>query len=111
MIAIRFSHEAKEVFDFFRSNPNKENRMLFDALSKKLDLLRNDPHYGNPIKKQLIPEYYRSKYHANNLFRIELPQYWRLLYTLTSDEVQIIAFVLDVCDHGTYDKRFKYRGK
>ena len=50
-------------------------------------------------------------YGAKNLYRIELPLFWRMLYTLTSaeTEIEIIAFGLDVCDHKEYDKRFGYR--
>ncbi|MFZ2455999.1 MAG: hypothetical protein WAX07_05945 [Candidatus Altiarchaeia archaeon] len=48
-----------------------------------------------------------------NLFRIELPNYWRMLYTLTSGEsqIEIIAFVLDIMNHRNYDKKFGYKKK
>jgi len=44
---------------------------------------------------------------------VELPNYWRMLYTLTDGEskIEIIAFVLDVIDHANYDKKFGYKGK
>jgi len=40
------------------------------------------------------------------LFRVELPNFWRMYYTLTDDEnqIEIIAFVLDILDHKEYDK-------
>ena len=42
---------------------------------------------------------------------MELSNYWRMLYTLTSDEdeIEIIAFVLDIIDHKGYDRKFGYR--
>jgi hypothetical protein len=42
---------------------------------------------------------------------VELPGFWRMLYTLTNGEreVEIIAFVLDVIDHKAYDKKFGYK--
>lgn len=51
------------------------------------------------------------KYGVTNLFRIELSNFWRMLYTLTNDEmeIEIIAFVLDIIDHKEYDKKFGYR--
>jgi len=51
-------------------------------------------------------------YGITNLFRVELPQFWRMLYTLTNDEseIEIIAFVLDVMDHKQYDRKFGYKG-
>ena len=67
--------------------------------------------FGNPISKKLIPEEYKRKYGANNLFRIELPNFWRMLYTLTEGEtkIEIIAFVLDIINHKDYNKRFGYK--
>ncbi len=87
--------------------------MILNAVNKKIELIKLNMHYGNPIAKKLIPTEYKSKYGVTNLFRVELPQFWRMLYTLTDGEteIEIIAFVLDIIDHKTYDKKFDYRGK
>jgi hypothetical protein len=112
MIKIRFSEEAKQIYDFLekQARTSKKERIILNSLKAKLDSIKKDPHYGSPIRKKLIPSYYRIKYSANNLFRIELPQFWRMLYTLTNSEteIEIIAFVLDVLDHEDYDKKFGY---
>jgi hypothetical protein len=44
---------------------------------------------------------------------VELPNYYRKLYTLTDGEskIEIIAIVLDIMDHELYDKKFGYKGK
>ena len=70
-----------------------------------------NPHYGDPMAKKLIPKEYVTKYGVTNLFRVELPNCWRMLYTLTNDEkeVEIIAFVLDIMDHRKYDTKFGYK--
>ena len=67
-------------------------------------------HYGDPISKRLIPRVYKIKYGVTNLFRVELPNYWRMLYTLTEGDtkIEIIAFVLDIIDHKKYNKKFGY---
>ena len=115
MVKIRFSHEAKEIYDFLKeqAQKSKKERMILDSLREKLSIIQKNPHYGNPVKKKLIPAYYKIKYSANNLFRVELPQFWRMLYTLTNSEteIEIIAFVLDVCNHKEYDRKFGYKGK
>jgi hypothetical protein len=53
------------------------------------------------------------KNEIKNLLLVELPNYWRMLYTLTDNEtnVEIIAFILDILDHPDYDKKFGYRKK
>jgi hypothetical protein len=115
MTIISFSDEASKVYDFLAENANnyKQERMLFNALNKKLAQVKQDPTFGQPIKKGLIPKYYRLRFAVTNLYRVELPQFWRMIYTITKQgqNIEIIAFILDVCDHKEYDKRFKYKGK
>jgi hypothetical protein len=86
--------------------------MILNAINHKKDLIKANIHYGDPIAKNLIPEEYKQKYSATNLFRVELPSFWRMLYTLTNnEEIEIIAFVLDIVDHSTYDDKFGYKGR
>lgn len=86
--------------------------MILKAINNKKELIKQNIHYGNPIAKNLIPKEYKIQYQINNLFRVELPSFWRMLYTLTNnEEVEIIAFVLDIIDHPTYNNKFKYKGR
>lgn len=104
--------EAEEVYKKLNAEAEtiKQSRMILKAVNQKIDLIKANIHYGNPIAKNLIPEEYRRKYSATNLFRVELPAFWRMLYTLTNnEEVEIIAFVLDIIDHPEYDKKFGYK--
>ena len=49
--------------------------------------------------------------HVSNLFVIHLTGYWRMLYTLEGNQIEIVAFVLNLVDHPTYDKIFGYKKK
>jgi len=82
---------------------------LLNAISRIFSIMVKNPFYGENAKKDLIPKEYRQKYDADNLFIADLPDYWRMIYTLESDEIEIIAFVLDIIDHDEYDKKFKFR--
>jgi hypothetical protein len=114
-VRVVLSPDAEEIYRYLneRSPNSKIERTIFNAINKKVELIKANPHYGNPVAKPLIPEEYRAKYGITNLFRVELPNFWRMLYTLTNGEteIEIIAFVLDVIDHEKYDKKFGYRGK
>ena len=57
----------------------------------------------------MIPREYKQRYEANNLFRVELPNFWRMLYTIKDKEIEIIAFILDIVDHKEYNRKFGYR--
>ena len=112
-VRIILSPEAEEVYKKLNaeSETNKQSRMILKSINQKTELIKQNIHYGNPIAKNLIPEEYKQKYSATNLFRVELPAFWRMLYTLTNNEdVEIIAFVLDIVDHPTYDDKFGYKG-
>ena len=112
-VRVIFSPEAEEVYKYLtkQAPSSKTESMILNAVNKKIELIKLNIHYGNPVAKNLIPKEYRIKYGVTNLFRIELPQFWRMLYTLTNGdtEIEIIAFVLDVIDHKTYDKKFGYK--
>ena len=113
-IRIILSPEAEEVYKKLNSEAesNKQSRMILKAVNNKIELIKANIHYGNPVAKNLIPEEYKAKYGTTNLFRVELPAFWRMLYTLTNnEEIEIIAFVLDIIDHPTYDSKFGYRGR
>ena len=82
---------------------------LLNAINRIFDVIANNPFYGENAKKDLIPKEYRQKYDADNLFIVDLPDYWRMIYTLESDEIEIIAFILDIINHDEYNKKFGFR--
>ncbi|MBD3314020.1 hypothetical protein GF345_06260 [Candidatus Woesearchaeota archaeon] len=114
-VKVTFSPEAEEVYNYLReqSPSSKTERTILDALHNKIELIKIDMHYGNPIAKNLIPDEYRSKYGISNLFRVELPMFWRMLYTLTAGEtkIEIVAFILEIMDHKDYNKRLGYKNR
>ena len=114
-VRVVLSPDAEEVYIHLNKEAptSKTERMILNAINKKVELIKINIHYGDPIAKDLIPQEYKEKYDIKNLFRVELPNYWRMLYTLTDDEtkIEIIAFVLDLIDHSTYNKKFGYKKK
>jgi len=113
-VRIILSAQAEQVYRRLNAEAetNKQSRMILKAINNKVELIKSNIHYGNPLAKELIPEEYRIKYSVNNLFRVELPAFWRMLYALTNNgQVEIVAFILDIIDHPAYNKKFGYRDK
>ena len=112
-VRIIFSPEAKEVFEYLNKEAltSKTERTILKSIKQKIEFVKANPHYGKPISKDKIPKEYKLKYGNINLFRIELPSFWRMLYTLTEGDtkVEVIAFVLDIIDHKDYNKKFGYK--
>ncbi|MDD5337482.1 MAG: type II toxin-antitoxin system RelE/ParE family toxin [Candidatus ainarchaeum sp.] len=111
-VRVILSSEAEEVYKYLNEHAahSKSEQIFLNAVKKKIELIKANPHYGDSVPKKLIPREYQVKYGINNLFRVELPKYWRMLYTLTEGEsqIEIVAFVLDMIDHKEYDRKFGY---
>ncbi|MBU2638634.1 MAG: hypothetical protein KJ955_06685 [Nanoarchaeota archaeon] len=87
------------------------HQSIFRSIERVKGWLKENPFAGDQIKKGQIPDYYIQKYGVTNLWRIELSNYWRLIYTIQSNEVEVIDFVLGIIDHKEYDKKFGYKRK
>lgn len=86
---------------------NTEETQLLRSIKQKRDFIKVNPFYGDNIKKKLIP----TCYNVQNLWRVELTGYWRMLYTIKGDQIEIICFILDILDHDNYNKKFGYKKK
>lgn len=73
-IRVVLSPEAKEVYAHLNKEApsSKIERTIFNAVNNKVELIKANPHYGDPISKKLIPREYVDKYGVTNLFRVEL---------------------------------------
>ena len=89
-----------------KGRTNSEEMQLLKSINNKIAILKQDPIYGQSIPKRQIPR----TLDVDNLFRVELTQYWRMIYTLRTNEIEIVNFVLYIIDHPAYDKLFNYRG-
>jgi len=117
-IRIILSEEANEEYEFLNKVVYEEkskgiessfHQSLLRSVNRVRDLLKKNPFAGEQVKKKQIPEKYIKKYDAENLWRIELTDRWRLVYTITGNKVEIVAFILDILNHKKYDKVFGYK--
>lgn len=90
---------------------NSFNMQLLKAIEREKINLKINPQIGTHIPRKNIPKGAVERYGTDRLWKIDLVGYWRLIYTITGDEVKIISFVLEFIDHPTYDKIFGYKKK
>jgi hypothetical protein len=109
-IAVEMTREAHESYEILKRSQDKSDRQLLKAIERTIDILERDHQFGDPIPKRLIPKGYLTM-GVNNLWRVELPGFWRLLYTIRGDKLEVVAFILEWMDHRRYDKLFDYRKK
>ena len=91
----------------------RARRRLSDAQDRKLlwwrDRLSRDPTVGDNIRKDLIPRSLRRKFDLDNLWRVELPDAWRVLYTIAAQpgrEPEVL--ILRILSHKEYGRLFGY---
>ncbi|MFH0752241.1 MAG: hypothetical protein V1914_01455 [archaeon] len=113
ILEVHLSPEAEETYNYLKKQAKiaKIERTILNALHKKSELIKTFPDYGDKIPQKLIPQKYKIKYGITNLFRVELPNFWRMLYTIKGHNIEIIAFVLDILNHKDYNKKFGYKKK
>jgi len=98
---------SKELEDNY--NSLSESDPLKKAIKRAIEDLRNNAFFGIQIPKRLFPKEYVQKYGVNNLWKYDLPNSWRLIYTLTREgEIDIVSAILEWFDHKDYEKRFSY---
>lgn len=85
-----------------------EDKQLYQFIDRAIDDLKANPACGSKIEKHLWPKDYIQRYGLTNLWKYDLPNAWRLIYTIESDEVRIVNIILEWFDHKDYEKRFHY---
>ena len=117
-VVVKLSEDANEIYEELNKFVGEEklkgiessfHQTLLRSIQRVRELLKNNPFAGDQVPKRLISSKYILKYDVDNLWRIELADRWRLVYTITGDKVEIIAFVLDIFNHKDYDKVFGYK--
>lgn len=109
-VRILLKGQAKEAFIELKKRKDNESKSLLNSIQRVINLLKENPQYGDPIKKELIPKKLK-KQGIKNLYRAKLSNYWRMLYTLEGTRVEIFLFVLSIVDHSEYNKIFGYKKK
>ena len=117
-VIVKLSAEANEVFielnrlvgqEKQRGIESSFHQTLLRSILRVRDLLKENPFAGDQVPKRQIPSKYSDKYDADNVWRIELADRWRLMYTITGNSVEIITFIMDIVNHKDYDKIFGYK--
>jgi len=91
----------------------RERRQLNPAQEKKLrwwgDRLAVDPTAGGHVRRNLIPRDLKRRFGIENLWRVELPDGWRMLYTIVAKPaVRPEVRILRILSHKAYDRLFGY---
>ncbi len=90
---------------------NSFNMQLLKAIDREKDNLKINPQHGVHITRKNISKSVFDRYGTDRLWKIDLVGYWRMIYTITGNDVKIISFILEFMDHNKYNKIFGYKKK
>ena len=111
-VRVKYSPEIerqlKELEESIKQKDIKFHRQLLKAIKREKEFLETNPHRGIQIQKDKIPWEYVQRYGVTNLWKINLPDYWRMIYTIVGNDLEIISILLEFMDHKEYDKKFGY---
>jgi mRNA-degrading endonuclease YafQ of YafQ-DinJ toxin-antitoxin module len=112
MFKVIGSKEFDKEFQKIKKNAklgNKDNLLLQKIIDKGIEKLKYSFKYGDHIPKKQIPKEYFKKYGVENLWKLNLNGFWRMIYTVRGDEIEVISIILEVLNHKEYDKKFGYK--
>lgn len=74
-------------------------------------MLLTDCLHGEVVRRSAIPKAIATRYGVDNVFVEDLPDFWRLLYTVVKRVEGRDVLVLANVDHREYSRWFPGRGK
>lgn len=105
---IQFVNEkVKQAFEEL-AEYDKDEKSLYRYLVNAFKDIEENAFCGIQIPKKLIPKVYLKNYNIRNLWKYNLPNAWRLLYSIESSGVMVISIVIEWMSHKEYEKKFKY---
>ncbi len=105
---VRFADDKlKAAFGQLKDGKGDE-RELYEWLVRAFEDIEKNAFCGIQVPKRLIPAEYLRKYGANNVWKYNLPNAWRLLYSIENQEIVVVSIVLEWLNHKDYERRFKY---
>ena len=100
---VQFANEkVLEAFDKLGDSDLK--RFIERALSD----IEQNPFCGIQIPKRLIPEEYIRKFNIKNVWKYNLPNAWRLIYSIQGGKAVVISLILEWLTHKEYERKFNY---
>ena len=105
---IRFVNRNLQEEFYALKKGNSFDQELFKVINTAFDNIEDNAFCGIQIPKKLIPKFYFKKYSVKNVWKYNLPDGLRLIYSISKDELNVVAIILEWMNHKNYEKRFNY---
>lgn len=99
--------ELEKSYDVLKAG-DFEDKELYKFITRAKEDLLKEPLSGVRVPSRLIPKEYIKHYGIAALWKYDLPNAWRLIYTIVGNEVKIVSVILEWLSHKEYERRFNY---
>ena len=104
----RFADDSlKKAFEQLKAAKGDEKK-LYEWLRRAFNDIEVNAFCGIQVPKKLIPKEYLQKYGVHNVWKHNLPNAWRLLYSVENQEIVVVSIILEWMNHKEYERKFKY---
>ena len=106
---VKLSSSASRALD--RLDRSGSTRSISRRVRDLKPILLADCLHGGVVRKRFIPRELRDEYGIENLCVGDLPEFWRLLYSIVHEGTDRFIVILEIVDHRRYDHWFPGRGR
>ncbi len=102
---VRFADEqVQEAFEKVK----QDDPELYKRLAQAFENIEQNAFCGIQVPKRQIPNEYVQDYKITNLWKYNLPDAWRLLYSIENQQLCVVSIILEWMNHKDYEWRFHY---
>lgn len=106
--AIFPNKDIEKNYEQLEHSKNEQERNLYKHITCTISILKQQPEKGKKIARKLWPKEYVKKYEIESLYKINLPNGWRLIYSIKGNNIIIFTIILEWLKHKDYEKKFNY---
>jgi hypothetical protein len=106
---VLLSDRAFEALTALELDPDPKAQAVARRAHALKPLLLVDCLHGEVVRKAAIPRALRERHGVENLYVEDLPNFWRLLYTVVKQSGQRTIVVVEIVGHREYSRWFPGR--
>jgi hypothetical protein len=107
--AVYLSDNAQAALESLESGDPPPMATIARRARKNREILLLDCQHGEVVRESMIPDELRVRYGIENLYVEDLPDFWRMLYSIVKSCGKRVVVVLEIVDHKRYDRWFRLR--
>lgn len=101
------NEKLNENFEKIKKGKFEEKRLV-KLIERAIVDLKEYPFCGIRVPRELTPKKYLEEYGIKNIWKYNLPNGWRLIYTISANEIRVVSIILEWFNHKEYERRFNY---